>query len=65
MLWCLSQQLLQYFQAALNSPSLSVDFNGPKWLKQEKACLAIDLTLNMTKNNTAMNNDKEQHNTEQ
>ena len=23
----------QCLQAALNSPSLSVDFNGPKWLK--------------------------------
>ena len=25
----------QCLQAALNSPSLSVDFNGPKWLKTE------------------------------
>ena len=48
----------QCLQAALNSPSLSVDFNGPKWLKTEENMFNNRLKLNNDKSNTALNNDK-------
>ena len=45
----------QCLQAALNSPSLSVDFNGPKWLKTGEG---------MFNNRLNTEHDKEQHRTE-